>query len=373
MLPVLHTYSNWKWTGPADHALNLAAWLDRSGEARVLFACGRNRGASDPIRLKAEARGLVPIDGFRLDKHLNWRILPDVRTLKRLMARERIALVHTHQENDSLTAVLAGLGGRLVRTLYDGDLPPLTRRRRFILQRTACIFTASAAARAGLAERFPAKPIEKLDIPVDLDRFRPLPKNRALLDELGLRPDAVVAGIVARVQRHRKFEVLLEALKTVVAEAPGFKFLIIGRGTHIETVAREPVRRCGLEGSVRFTGYRGDDYVDILNLLDYKVFLHPGSDGACRAVREALSCGKPIIASRMGILPELVRDGETGMLVDTDPASLAAAMLAYYRREDLRRQGARAARRYAERVLDPRLAVARVLDGYRRLASKAPK
>jgi glycosyltransferase involved in cell wall biosynthesis len=295
--------------------------------------------------------------------------------LKQLVRRRRVDLIHSHQENDCLTAVLAGCGHRLVRTCYDGDPPPLTPRRRFALAKTACILTASTRVRDFLAQAFPGKPVAQIDIPVDARKFRPKPKNTALCREFGLAPGQVVGGIVARVQKHRHFATLLAALAAVVREIPDLKFLVIGRGTHIDAVAREPARRLGLEKNLIFTGYRREDYLDVLNLLDYKVFLQPGSDGACRAVREALACAKPVIASRRGLLPELVRDGQTGILVDggnDEARGLAAAMLAFHRRADFRNRCAQAARSYAETDLDPERCVEKVLACYRRVAPIAP-
>jgi glycosyltransferase involved in cell wall biosynthesis len=126
-------------------------------------------------------------------------------------------------------------------------------------------------------------------------------------------------------QTHRRFEVLLEAVKR--AQVPDLRLLIVGRGTNQETVAREPVRALGLEGKVVFSGYQaGEDYVATLACMDAKVFLVPGSDGSCRAVREALSMGVPVIAARRGILPELVRNEETGLVVEDEPGPLALAI-----------------------------------------------
>ncbi len=372
MQRILLTYSNFKWTGPADHALNLAAWLGGRQDVRPLFTCGQRRGHPNHILKQALERGIPTVSGLFLDKHLNWRIAPDLYRLRQLVRREGIDLIHSHQENDSLTAVLAGCGSRLVRTCYDGDPPPLTPRRRFVLGKTAWILTASTRVQDCLARAFPDTPVAQIDIPVDTRKFRPRPKNEALCRELGLAPGEVVAGIVARVQKHRHFATLLEALSAVVREIPGYKFLVIGRGTHIDAVAREPARRLGLDKNLIFAGYRREDYLDVLNLLDYKVFLQPGSDGACRAVREALACGKPVIASRRGLLPELIRDGKTGILVDAgddEARGLAAAMLAFHRHTELRERCARAARVYAETVLDPQRYVDTVIACYRRLAA----
>jgi glycosyltransferase involved in cell wall biosynthesis len=182
-----------------------------------------------------------------------------------------------------------------------------------------------------------------------------------------------VAGIVARVQKHRNFPLLLDAIEQVAREIPDLKFMIVGRGTHIETVARQPVRQRGLDKHVIFTGYRQDDYRDVLNLFDYKIFLVPGSDGSCRAVREALAGGKPVVAARKGILPELIQDGKTGLLIDDKPEELARAMITMTRDREFRAQCSRAARQYAETVLSPERYVQKVVACYESLLAKKKK
>jgi glycosyltransferase involved in cell wall biosynthesis len=126
-------------------------------------------------------------------------------------------------------------------------------------------------------------------------------------------------------------------MKLAHAEAPNLRLVIVGRGTNQDVVAREPVKAMGLEGTVVFSGYQsGEDYVAILDAMDAKVFLVPGSDGSCRAVREALAMGRPVIATRRGMLPELVRDGTTGVLVEEEGRALAKAFTDLARAPDRR-------------------------------------
>jgi glycosyltransferase involved in cell wall biosynthesis len=82
-------------------------------------------------------------------------------------------------------------------------------------------------------------------------------------------------------------------------------------------------------------------------------FLVPGSDGGCRAVLEAAACGIPAVTTRRGALPEIVRDGETGVLVDERPESLAAAWSALLADPSLRARMGRAARARAESCFTP--------------------
>ena len=364
---ILHLYSNHKWTGPSDHALNLVGWLQARTDIQTLFACGRRRGAENQLYAKSRRRHLPFTDGLHLRKHLSWEIMPDVYALRRIVDRRKISLIHSHQDNDALTAVLAGLGNRLIRTCYDGDPAPLNFRQRFFYRRTARIMTASVKMRDHLSAIFPGKDIQQVDIPVDLERFHPHNKDDRLMVEFGLQPEKPVGGIVARVQKHRNFALLLDAIEQVVKVWPDFKFLIVGRGTHIDTVARQPVLRRGLEENIIFTGYRQDDYRDVLNLFDYKIFLVSGSDGSCRAVREALACGKPVIASRQGILPELIHDGKTGILVNDKAEELARAMITMTRDPKFRHQCSRAARQYAETILSPERYVKKVVACYESL------
>jgi len=256
----------------------------------------------------------------------------------------------------------------LIRTCYDGEPAPLNSRQRFSFHRTSKILAASLKVQAHLAEIFPDKDIEQVDIPVDPDLFCPLEKSAKLLAEFGLTAETPVGGIVARVQKHRNFSLLLDAIEQVVREIPDFKFLIVGRGTNIDTVARQPVNSRGLDNNVIFTGYRNDDYRDVLNLFDYKIFLVPGSDGSCRAVREALACGKPVIATRKGILSELIRDGETGILIEDKPADLARAMITMIRDNDFRLRCSHTARQYTETILSPERYIRKVVACYESLS-----
>ncbi len=145
---------------------------------------------------------------------------------------------------------------------------------------------------------------------------------------MGLPKDAYVVGIVARMQTHRRFGPLLEAVRIVADHIPQFRFVIIGRGTHQDKVARDPVRKLGLEKIVLFAGYRlGENYRTALQTFDVKVFLVPGSDGTCRAVREALASGIPVVSSQRGILPTLIEDGKTGRVIEDTPDNIAKVLI----------------------------------------------
>jgi glycosyltransferase involved in cell wall biosynthesis len=382
-LRVVHLFADHKVTGPAELAVDTARALrargiDASLYSRVVPVTPTRERTLQ--RLAAE-RGVpeAPIAGVVLAKHLSpARAALDAWRLRRFLSRERPDAVHCHLRNDHLVATLAtgsAAAVPIVRTLYDGDPPARGLRRRLTFgpatRRLVCLSArvAHAIREDAAAWRLAPDQVVHLAPPVDVVRFAPgrLAPRR---DALGVAPAAFCLGIVARMQTHRRFEMLLEAARLLRSRVPGFQLVIVGRGTHQDAVARDPVRRLGLADTVRFAGYvSGDDYAATLASFDAKVFLVPGSDGSCRAVREALAMGVPVIATRRGILPELVRDGIDGRLVDETPEALADAVEALARdRERLARMAAEARRGAVERFSFDRFA-ARLAEIYAEIAA----
>jgi glycosyltransferase involved in cell wall biosynthesis len=154
----------------------------------------------------------------------------------------------------------------------------------------------------------------------------------------------IVVGIVARVQRHRRFNIILEAMTQVVKDMPNVKLVIVGRGTYYNELITEPVKRIGLENNVIQAGYRTGDYLDILNIFDFGIFLVPGSDGSCRAALEMMASGKPLIVANRGILPEIVDNDQNGLVIDDASNNLAQAILKLAKDKALREQFGQSAR-----------------------------
>ena len=182
---------------------------------------------------------------------------------------------------------------------------------------------------------------------IDFDALEIRKDRREIRRELGVPEGAMLIGVVARMQAHRRFDLLFEALARIVREKPDVHLVLIGRGTREDEVARRPVRDLGLEANVVFAGYRIEDYADVLNALDLFTFLVPGSDGTCRALLQAAAVGLPLVGSRRGAIPEIISNGQTGLLVEENAASLAAAWTSLLEDRTRRSEMAEAARRDA--------------------------
>jgi glycosyltransferase involved in cell wall biosynthesis len=111
----------------------------------------------------------------------------------------------------------------------------------------------------------------------------------------------------------------------------------------------QPIKQLGIEPWVVLGGYRTDDYIDTLACMDIFIFLMAGSDGTARALREAMAMGKPAIVADRGMLPELVEDGTSGLVVKDTPEALADATLQLLRHPELRKKMGEAACQKAHR------------------------
>jgi glycosyltransferase involved in cell wall biosynthesis len=375
---VLHLFSNWKWTGPAEHALTTARDLfDKS--YTLTFACGKPPPAvEDSLAKRVQESGIPLESGLYLNKHFNvWHNTGDVFRLWNYINKHTVDLIHTHLLNDHFIAAMAVMCSSrkiaLIRTLYDGTGEEVTTRDRLLISHaTDGVITVSGMAQHTMQQHAAISPgkIWKICPGVDCKRFNPDIDGRAVRLRYGVGEHAPLVGIVARVQTHRRFAVFIRAIKLVAREIPGVKVFIIGRGTHIQEVAIQPVKDMGLTDNVVFTGYHLQGYTELLAALDLKVFLVPGSDGSCRAVREAMAMGKPVIVSRRGMLPEIVEDGVSGFVVDDTPENLAYAISALVKDHTLRKKMGEAARKRMSEEYNATIQNEKIENVYRQVMNK---
>lgn len=331
-MKILHIISDWKWTGPAEPVVNLCKELKRRGHEVTLSIAKAPEGNHPVLREKALERGIELFEGLQLRRRIDLTAFRDLRTLTRYVKKEGFDIVHSHLTHDHTLAVLALKGQKdtkLVRTSHKGVPLKSSLGNRLLMRYTDGLITVSEGARLADMNSFsmPAGRVCAVQNPIDLERFAPRPKNSEVMKSLGISKDDIVVGIVARLQRHRRFEVFLKAVKLASEKVPNLKAVVVGRGTYQDEVMVRPVKEMGLEKSVILAGYRKDDYLDVLSCFAMKVFLVPGSDGSCRAVRELMAMGKPVIAAKRGMLSEIVDDGVNGLVIDDTPENLANAII----------------------------------------------
>jgi glycosyltransferase involved in cell wall biosynthesis len=353
--------------------------LRRCGH-RVELACPEPPDPGErSLLLEARRAGIEPLLLIGRGRGVGWRRdTPDVNRLARLLAECEIGIVHTWHTRDHAMALRAAgrrrRAGRtrLIRSHSGADPIRRTPWNRWLFgpgcDGLLCVSPKTARGNARLRG---GRPLAGCLGAVDAARFD-LPVDReAVRAGLGLAPESPVIGIVARVQRHRRFELLFQAIRRLSSTHPAARLLVLGRGTHFDQVARRPVERLGLADRVVLAGYRQDDYPAAMRCMDLFTFLVPGSDGTCRALLESAACGIPAVTTRRRPLPEIVVEGETGLLVEEDPEALAAAWRRLLVDPEERRRLGKGARRRAEALFTPERLAREVERLYRTASSSS--
>ncbi len=273
---------------------------------------------------------LTPIN-FNLPGLNGWVWLRFLVHLCWVLGRYRIQIIHT---NSYVPGNYARLAAALLRVPVIIDhwhgFSHFNRKRRFICRWLGRVTDLSLAVSQGvkdyLIEQGALDPAKVRVVPngVDLARLRQHRPRTEVRRELGLTSEARVVGLVARLDHwgkgHREFFTALAAL----SDRFPMEALIIGGGRR-ESEVKQLAAELGLAGRVHFLGQR-DDIPDLLAALD--IFVLPShSEGVSLALLEAMAAGLPVIATRVGGLPEVVTDGDNGLLIPAkDPEALSQAL-----------------------------------------------
>ncbi|MBC8188084.1 MAG: glycosyltransferase family 4 protein [Proteobacteria bacterium] len=340
-MKILQLVGDWKWTGPAEPMLVLMKALRDRGHQVDLVCPEPPSGSNRNLWQEASARKLDPIHAIAPIRSAvasgDWG---RVRLLRDWLETSELGgpydIVHCWHGRDHVLAARAlQLWGRadsmlgragLVRFLSSAESISAWPWNRWLFGR-ACDGLICVSEQAVVVNRQlrGGRAIAATSGAVDFDVLSTRKTPSEIRSEWGVPPGAKLVGVVARMQAHRRFDLLFDALARVVRERPEVCLVLIGRGTREEEVVRGPLREMGLEKNVIIAGYRTEDYADVLSALDLFTFLVPGSDGTCRALLQAAALGLPLVGTRRGAIPEIISNGQTGLLVAEDGAALAAA------------------------------------------------
>lgn len=323
--------------GPAIHVILLTAGLDPERYQSILVSGVEGPDEGNMHHLAAE-KGVTPVIVPNLGRELS--PLRDFRTLwqlYRLFKRERPAIVHTHTAKAGsvgrLAARMAGVPV-IVHTFHghvlDGYFGPAKSRffqwmERMLAKTADRVIAVSECCRNDLLKYGIGDGDKNLHIPLglELERFYHVPPEEGarVREEFGIPPDAFVTAMVARMVPIKRHELLLRAIPAVLDEFPNAWFMLVGDGElrrMLESLAGE----LNIRHRCVFCGFRDDRerFYAAANL----VALTSRNEGLPVTIIEALSAGRPVVTTRVGGAPELVRDGESGWVVEPEnPAAIA--------------------------------------------------
>lgn len=168
-----------------------------------------------------------------------------------------------------------------------------------------------------------SRKIVKIHNGVNLNEAEPFSQENAR-EKLGLPKEKIIFGNVGRLVRFKGLKYYIEAAALLLKKHSGAVFLIVGEGELKKSLMKQAVK-LGISESVRFLGER-EDIPIIMKSLDVFV-LSSVLEPFGRVLVEAMAASKPVIATRAGGVPEIVVEGETGLLISPkNPAELAKAM-----------------------------------------------
>ena len=249
----------------------------------------------------------------------------DPRLLRRLRSALRSAeLVHTHLVHADVYGALAAGDAALVSTKHNDDpfrSGTFRHVERALTRRAARVIAITEALKRFNVERvgLPAEKLEVVHYGLDAP---PAPWSENT--DLDLPDDARVLLAICRLVPQKGLDVAVRALARVREEEPRAVLVVLGEGPERERLAGEGVHLPGRVGDVAAWLARAE------------LLVHPARwEGFGLALLEAMLAGKPVVATRVSSIPEIVVDGETGLLVPPeDPEALAAAILRLLRDQD---------------------------------------
>jgi len=327
---ILHSESSTGWGGQENRTMNeLVTMRERGHELAVVSRPGAR------ILERAKEAGFAT---FAVD--MRGAIdFPAIFKLRSVMKRFKADIVNTHSGRDTQ---LAGMAARSIL----GRRPRIVRTRHLALPITSKfsysvlpdhVVTVSKFVENYLVEAgVPREKITTVTTGVDFSRYDRSTVHGNLREELGLAPDTLLIGTVAILRAKKGHAEILDAAPSILKSFPKAHFVFAGDGPQTDNL-KARIATDGLEGRVHLLGLRRD-VTNVLASLD--VFVLPTHQEALgTAFIEAAAMGLPAVASRVDGVPEVIIDGETGLLVPAQDGKALIEPLSRLLADAIYRQG----------------------------------
>ena len=276
--------------------------------------------------------------------HLQVEILPcngkmDFKTIlsiRKLLKKHQIDIIHSHGYKSNLYALCASFPRRVPRVATchnwlgdDAKMKFYARLDKSLLNRFDRVIAVSdSIMKEILNHNISGNIVLTISNGINLERFKIREKPNTLREKLGIDERFKVVGTVGRLAEEKGHIYLLDAAQKVLRKYQNVVFMIVGDGPLRRTL-QDKVSQMGQGGVASpfiFTGIRGD-MPDIYSTMD--IFVLPSlTEGLPMALLEALAAHKPVVATRVGAVPQVIEDNHSGLLIPpTDVESLSSAIM----------------------------------------------
>jgi glycosyltransferase involved in cell wall biosynthesis len=271
------------------------------------------------------ARQLADSSAEIIESDLHRWPTDELKRIAAIVRERRIDVVHTHMSRANFFGVLLrwAIDVPVVATAHAHNIQPHWMFNDFVIANSEA--TQRFHRRINFVRR---KRIDTIHCFIDTERFGPPQQatRQSVRRELSVAPDAFLGGIIGSVIERKGHLHLVRAMPRILEQTPQFELLIVGGGKrpYREKVERE-AQRLGVARHIHWTGSR-DDVPRLMQGIDLCVCAALEEPLGLTAL-EAMAAARPVVATRVGGLNEIVVDGETGLLVPpADPLALAEAI-----------------------------------------------
>ena len=309
---VLQLISSSGYYGAENMLLNLCSSQQKARCQNSLMIFYNVHAPNVEFYERARRRGLS-VHMVHCQGRADWRA---VRQIEECIQEDGIQLVHTHGYKADLYGYVAARrsGKPIVATCHNwlggtAALGIYNHLDRMALKRFQGLAAVSdSVAQRLLASGVPATKIRTIANGIDVQTFERACPSQALNFD-----GSKVVGMVARLDLKKGFEYLLRAASELHSAFPGLKVVIVGEGPDRNEI-EGMIQRFGLQSNVILAGQHSD-MPGIYAAMD--VFVLPSlNEGLPMTILEAMAASRPVIATRVGAIPRVIQDGETGLLVD---------------------------------------------------------
>ncbi len=325
---VLHLVSCRGWSSDAYWAARVAVELERLGHEATLVC---RRGTDERVIAPARRLGVRRVETLALPS--GWHPAADAADVRRIAGwLDGHDIVHAHRGKEHWLAAVANRLARrrrpLVRTRHIVHPVRAHALNRWLYRRaTDLVVTPTEAIRRQLvgAGLVPGGRAFTLPGGVDAAAFAAPADGAGFRRAVGVPGGTPLLGLIGGFREMKGHAVAIEALRRLAAAGRAVHLVMAGRGPR-EAPVRAAVRAAGLEARVSVLGTL-DDLPSAMAALDVALYTAVYSDGMSRVVHEYLAAGRPLVASRVGVVAEVLEDGVTALLVPAeDPGALATAI-----------------------------------------------
>jgi L-malate glycosyltransferase len=360
----LHIDTALTWRGGQNQVLTTVMGLRALGHRTLLVA----HSEGELRQRAAEGLDLVALaPKTEMDLTAAWR-------LSRIVKQLKPEVIHAHDPHGVAMAALA-----LSMSTQVAKPPLLAARRvdfhlrgnalsRWKYRQVDCFICASEAIRQMLTgDGVPASRAVTVHEGIDIERIERMEPAK-LHGEFWLPHDAPIVGNVAALVPHKGQRHFIDAAKLVLPHVPDARFIIAGEG-ELRPALEKQIKDLHLEKHVLLAGFR-PDVLSLHKAFDLFV-MSSVTEGLGTSLLDAMAAGKAIVAARTGGIPEVVADGETGILVaPRDHDAMAEAIVRLLKDETLRRQMGNAGRARARSLFSAERMVENTLNVYQRVAQQ---